>query len=59
MLDYLNVGDVVEEVNFFMLYNETEYYYIDVVETRPGNAVSVVDTDCEVEFVTPLDFKRV
>ncbi|CAL1394084.1 unnamed protein product [Linum trigynum] len=33
-------------------------FYLNVVETRPGPAVSLVDTDCEVEFDTPLDYKE-
>ncbi|CAL4963778.1 unnamed protein product [Urochloa decumbens] len=33
-------------------------YYIDVVETRPAQAVSIVDTDCEVDFAPPLDYKE-
>jgi len=31
-------------------------YYIDVVEAKPGRAVSIVDTDCEVDFAPPLDY---
>ncbi|MED6179704.1 hypothetical protein PIB30_003028 [Stylosanthes scabra] len=38
-------------------YNKNKYY-IDVLETKPGgNAVSIVDTDCEVDFAPPLDYK--
>lgn len=29
---------------------------MDVVEAKPGNAISVVDTDCEVDFAPPLDY---
>jgi ubiquitin fusion degradation protein 1 len=36
-------------------YNDKRYF-IDVVETRPGDAVSIVDTDCEVDFAPPLDY---
>lgn len=34
-------------------------FYIDVLETRPcSSAISIIETDCEVEFATPLDYKR-
>ena len=33
-------------------------YYLDVVETKPSHAVSIIDTDCEVDFVQPLDYKE-
>ncbi|CAO2189874.1 unnamed protein product [Urochloa humidicola] len=33
-------------------------YYIDIVETRPAAAVSIIDTDCEVDFAPPLDYKE-
>ena len=38
-------------------YNNKKYY-IDVVETKPSNAVSVIETDCEVDFAPPLDYKE-
>ncbi|CAN1160910.1 Ubiquitin recognition factor in ER-associated degradation protein 1 [Linum perenne] len=31
-------------------------FLVDVVETKPDKAVSLVDTDCEVDFDTPLDY---
>jgi ubiquitin fusion degradation protein 1 len=31
------------------------FYYLDVVETRPADAVCVIETDCEVEFDQALD----
>ena len=31
-------------------------YYIDVVEAKPGRAISIIDTDCEVDFAPPLDY---
>ena len=46
----LTVGDT-----FVIHYNDKKYY-IDVVEAKPGNAISVVDTDCEVDFAPPLDY---
>ena len=33
-------------------------FYIDVVEATPGGAVSVIETDCEVDFAPPLDYKE-
>ncbi|CAM8937881.1 unnamed protein product [Rhodiola kirilowii] len=48
----LTTGDT-----FMVLYNDMKYY-IDVVETRPDYAVSVVETDCEVDFAAPLDYKE-
>ncbi|CAN6337182.1 unnamed protein product [Urochloa humidicola] len=33
-------------------------YHIDIVETRPAAAVCVIDTDCEVDFAPPLDYKE-
>ncbi|GJN37500.1 hypothetical protein PR202_gb26467 [Eleusine coracana subsp. coracana] len=31
-------------------------FYLDVVETKPEDAVCVIETDCEVDFATPLDY---
>ncbi|XP_037416472.1 uncharacterized protein LOC119279276 [Triticum dicoccoides] len=31
-------------------------YLLDVVEAKPADAVSTLDTDCEVDFATPLDY---
>ncbi|WVZ72235.1 hypothetical protein U9M48_020729 [Paspalum notatum var. saurae] len=31
-------------------------FYLDVVEARPADAVCTLDTDCEVEFATALDY---
>lgn len=38
-------------------YNNKKYY-IDVVETKPSPAVSIIETDCEVDFAPPLDYKE-
>jgi len=46
----LTVGDT------FVIHYNNKKYYIDVVEAKPGNAVGVVDTDCEVDFAPPLDY---
>ncbi|XP_039852159.1 ubiquitin recognition factor in ER-associated degradation protein 1-like [Panicum virgatum] len=31
---------------------------VDIVEMRPATAVSIVDTDCEVDFAPPLDYRE-
>jgi ubiquitin fusion degradation protein 1 len=36
-------------------YNNKKYY-IDVVETKPSPAISIIETDCEVDFAPPLDY---
>jgi len=38
-------------------YNNKQYY-IDIVETKPASAVSIIETDCEVDFAPPLDYKE-
>lgn len=38
-------------------YNNKKYY-IDIIETRPSNAISIIETDCEVDFAPPLDYKE-
>ncbi|KAM7500273.1 hypothetical protein LguiA_024687 [Lonicera macranthoides] len=42
-----------------MIRHNEEKYYINIIETKPINgAISLVDTDCEVDFVPPLDYKE-
>jgi len=31
-------------------------FFIDIFETRPQNAVTIIETDCEVDFAPPLDY---
>ncbi|RHN60991.1 putative ubiquitin fusion degradation protein UFD1 [Medicago truncatula] len=38
-------------------YNNKKYY-IDVVETKPSPAISIIEIDCEVDFAPPLDYKE-
>ncbi|AEC07152.1 unnamed protein product [Arabidopsis thaliana] len=38
-------------------YNNKKYF-IDIVETKPANAISIIETDCEVDFAPPLDYKE-
>ncbi|TKY67367.1 Ubiquitin fusion degradation protein 1-like [Spatholobus suberectus] len=48
----LTTGDTV-----MIAYNKKKYY-IDIVETKPSPAVSIIETDCEVDFAPPLDYKE-
>ncbi|KAF8402934.1 hypothetical protein HHK36_011027 [Tetracentron sinense] len=38
-------------------YNSNKYY-IDILETKPSFGVSIIETDCEVDFAPPLDYKE-
>ncbi|KAF5744591.1 ubiquitin fusion degradation protein 1 [Tripterygium wilfordii] len=46
----LTTGDVI-----MVPYNNKKYY-INIVETKPSFAVSIIETDCEVDFAPPLDY---
>ncbi|KAK7310593.1 hypothetical protein RJT34_08188 [Clitoria ternatea] len=48
----LTTGDTI-----MVAYNNKKYY-IDIIETKPANAISITETDCEVDFVPPLDYKE-
>ncbi|PWA72108.1 ubiquitin fusion degradation protein UFD1 [Artemisia annua] len=49
----LTTGDTI------VVNHEGEKYLIDIVETKPSDhAISLFDTDCEVDFATPLDYKE-
>ncbi|KNA22853.1 hypothetical protein SOVF_030050 [Spinacia oleracea] len=48
----LTTGDTI-----MVAYNNKKFY-IDVVETKPSSAVSIIETDCEVDFAPPLDYKE-
>lgn len=48
----LTVGD-----NIMVAYNSKKYY-IDIVEAKPSSAISIIETDCEVDFAPPLDYKE-
>jgi len=48
----LTTGDV-----FPVNYNN-KIFEFEVMETRPGAAISVVETDCEVDFAPPKDYKE-
>ncbi|KAL5728101.1 hypothetical protein ACHQM5_001223 [Ranunculus cassubicifolius] len=46
----LTTGDTIE-----LAYNGKKYF-VDIIETKPYNAVSLYETDCEVDFAPPLDY---
>jgi len=46
----LTAGD-----SFVVHYNDREYE-LEVREARPANAVSIIETDCEVDFDAPKDY---
>ncbi|KAM6596314.1 hypothetical protein CsatA_006838 [Cannabis sativa] len=48
----LSTGDTI-----MVAYNNKKYY-INIVETKPSHAVSIIETDCEVDFAPPLDYKE-
>ncbi|KAK7830752.1 uncharacterized protein LOC112008916 [Quercus suber] len=48
----LTTGDTI-----MVAYNNKKYY-INIVETKPSSAVSIIETDCEVDFAPPLDYKE-
>ncbi|XP_078158749.1 uncharacterized protein LOC144554301 [Carex rostrata] len=48
----LTTGDSI-----MVAYNNKNYY-IDIVETKPSPAISIIETDCEVDFAPPLDYKE-
>jgi len=37
---------------------EGEQYRLDIVETKPGNAILIHDADVKVDFVAPRDYKE-
>ena len=46
----LTTGDTI-----MVPYNNKKYY-INIVEAKPSSAVSIIETDCEVDFAAPLDY---
>ncbi|KAL5563128.1 hypothetical protein UlMin_032875 [Ulmus minor] len=48
----LTTGDSI-----MVAYNNKKYY-IDIIETKPDQAISIIETDCEVDFAPPLDYKE-
>lgn len=43
--------------SIMVAYNNKKYY-IDIVEAKPSHAISIIETDCEVDFAPPLDYKE-
>ncbi|KAG6538225.1 hypothetical protein ZIOFF_003337 [Zingiber officinale] len=43
--------------SIMVAYNNKKYY-IDIIETKPSSAISIIETDCEVDFAPPLDYKE-
>lgn len=48
----LTTGDTI-----MVAYNNKKFY-IDIIETKPASAISIIETDCEVDFAPPLDYKE-
>ncbi|KAI9084769.1 hypothetical protein K1719_033175 [Acacia pycnantha] len=48
----LTAGDSI-----MVAYNNKKYY-IDIIETKPTNAINIIEIDCEVDFAPPLDYKE-
>ena len=48
----LTVGDTIA-VNY-----NNKKYLIDIVEAKPQEQVSIIETDCEVDFAPPKDYKE-
>lgn len=46
----LTVGDCI------LIHYNNKRYYIDIVDAKPDRAISVIETDCEVDFAPPLDW---
>jgi ubiquitin fusion degradation protein 1 len=46
----LTVGDTIP------IHYNNKQYFIDIVEAKPSNAISVIETDCNVDFAPPLDY---
>nr|GEW76844.1 ubiquitin fusion degradation protein 1 homolog [Tanacetum cinerariifolium] len=48
----LTTGETIE------INHVDEKYLINVLETEPDHAISMLDTDCEVDLAQPLDYKE-
>lgn len=46
----LTVGDTIP-INY-----NNKKYFIDIIEAKPGASISVIETDCNVDFAPPLDY---
>ncbi|KAL3515093.1 hypothetical protein ACH5RR_021995 [Cinchona calisaya] len=52
-----NFSCLTTEDSIMVAYNNKKYY-IDIIETKPSNAITIIETDCEVDFAPPLDYKE-
>ncbi|RXH99558.1 hypothetical protein DVH24_021360 [Malus domestica] len=48
----LTTGDSI-----MVAYNNKKYY-IDIIDAKPSHAITIIETDCEVDFAPPLDYKE-
>ncbi|KAK6129517.1 hypothetical protein DH2020_036750 [Rehmannia glutinosa] len=48
----LSNGDTI------MVQHNDRDFYLDVLEVLPGGAVNLINTDCQVDFAPPLDYKE-
>ncbi|GAV87103.1 UFD1 domain-containing protein [Cephalotus follicularis] len=48
----LTTGDTI------MVMHNNKKYWIDIIETSPSSAISIIDTDCEVDFAPSLEYKE-
>lgn len=48
----LSSGDTI-----MIPYNHKKLY-INILETKPDPAILIIETDCEVDFAPPLDYKE-
>lgn len=46
----LTVGDTIP------IYYNDKTYWINIIEAKPEDAISVIETDCNVDFAPPLDY---
>ncbi|KAF6150331.1 hypothetical protein GIB67_034030 [Kingdonia uniflora] len=46
----LTVGDTI-----MVPYNDKKFY-IDILDAKPSREVTIIETDCEVDFAPPLDY---
>jgi len=50
-----NYACLTKDDTILVPYNNKNYY-INIVESKPQDAISIVETDCEVDFAPPLDY---
>ncbi|KAI8108499.1 hypothetical protein M9434_006524 [Picochlorum sp. BPE23] len=46
----LTVGDTIP------IHYNNKVYQIDIIDAKPAEAISVIETDCNVDFAPPLDY---